>query len=178
VRQYLVQLEHWRIIDRIAAATECDPFLPILECSDALYIEIVKTRTAVKSVYCRSVKRVRPPQLILSDTSVETSDRLGQIAQGSNPDFRDMAQVFDEEATASKSLLDALTQKTKHLQVKGFIVRSGEPYLFCTCVDSNETILHQKEGSVTKSYADLFICSTAVTATLQSLENVFLKSSV
>ena len=66
----------------------------------------------------------------------------------------------------------------KHQQVKGFIVRSGKPYLFCTCVDSNETILHQKEGSVTKSYADLFICSTAVTATLQSLENVFLKSSV
>ncbi len=150
------------IIDRIAAATECDPFLPILECSDSLYIEIVK------SVYCRSVKRVRPPQLILSDTSVETSDRLGQIAQGSNPDFRDMAQVFDEEAIASKSLLDAQTQKTKHLQVKGFIVRSGKPYLFCTCVDINETILHQKEGSVTKSYADLFICST----------NVFLKSSV
>jgi len=65
----------------------------------------------------------------------------------------------------------------KHQQVKGFIVRSGKPYLFCTCVD-NGIILHRKEGSVTKSSADLFIYSTAVTATLQSLENVFLKNSV
>lgn len=127
---------------------------------------------------CERKREWGVPIKVTRDSLASTSDRLGQIAQGSHPDFHDMALVLEEEVIASKYLLDALPRKTKHLQVKGFIVRSGKPYLFCTCVDSNGIILRRKEGSVTKSYADLFIYITAVTASLQSLENVFLKSSV
>eukprot|EP00986_Skeletonema_menzelii_P004664 scaffold1622_cov114-Skeletonema_menzelii.AAC.1 len=98
---------------------------------------------------CERKREWGVPIKVTRDSLASTSDRLGQISQGSDPDFPDMAQVLGEEVIASKPLLDTLPQKTRHLQVKGFIVRSGKPYLFCTCVDSNGIILSRKEGSVT-----------------------------
>lgn len=114
---------------------------------------------------------------VTNDSLAPTSDRLGQIAQGLDPDFHELTQVLGEEVIASKDLLKTLPQKTKHLQVKGFVVRSGKQYLCCTCVDSSGVILSMKRGSATVSYADVLIYVTAVTASLKSLENVFLKRS-
>jgi len=127
---------------------------------------------------CETKREWGVPIKVNRESLASTSDKLGQIAGGSDPDFRDMAQVLGEEVIASKPFLNTLPQKTKHLQVKGFIVRNEKQYLFCTCVDGNGIILCRKEGNVTKSYADLFIYNTAVTSSLQSLENVFLKSTV
>lgn len=125
----------------------------------------------VKSAYGEAIKVTR-------ESLTETAERLGQIARGSHADFQDMAKVLGDEVIASKNFLESLPQKTKRLQVKGFAERSGKQYLFCTCIDSSGVMLSRKEGTVTTSYADLFINVSAVTASLVHLDNVFLKSSV
>ncbi len=111
-------------------------------------------------------------------TTITIAEKLEQISRGQHSDFCDIGNVLDAEAIASKTFLDTLPSKIKHLQVKGYIENQGKRYLFCTCIDGGGETFVRKEGSVTKSYTDLFINSLAVTSSLSKLDNIFWKSSV
>lgn len=115
---------------------------------------------------------------VSNKTTTTIAEKLEQICRGQHSDFSDIGNVLDAEAIASKRFLEAFPSKIKHLQVKGYTEKQGKRYLFCTCIDIGGETFARKEGSVTTSYADVFINSLAVTSYLSKLDNVFWKSSV
>lgn len=135
--------------------------------------------TATAEVYDTTSTAEAPQQSVVSTTAPiarNTSIPEQEIPQY-DPDYVD--RLFCEKfkvGTWFDSAEELRNEVKQFGNVYFFVMR--KQYLFCTCVDGNGIILCRKEGNVTKSYADLFIYNTAVTSSLQSLENVFLKSTV
>ena len=103
--------------------------------------------------------------------------KIDDILKGENAAFIDMSDVFVEEEMTSRIFMESIPSGTKRIQVKGYHVCKEGRYVFCVCIDDQGMELTRLEGSGTISYADVFICETAVVTNLNTFDYVFWKPS-
>ena len=121
---------------------------------------------------CRLKESWGVPAKVTNDTFAEISEKLGNIADGVEPDFE---EVNLGDAT-SQSCITSLPQGTKRLQVKGYLHFQGNQFIFCTCINGEGKIHSRQEGSEKRSYADVFIPKASLIASFRApLDYIFWK---
>lgn len=119
---------------------------------------------------CRLKRSWGIPARVTNDTFAEISEKLGNIADGVEPDFK---EVNLGDAT-SQSCITNLPQGTRRLQVKGYFHFQGNQFIFCTCINAEGKIHSRQEGSEKRSYADVFIPKAALIASFKTpLDYIF-----